>query len=275
MSGPDHDHRLDQLDAAAPEIRTPLLSPGDPEPLIVQNPGGRSGFVLVCDHAGRAIPRRLGTLGLTAPDLERHIAWDIGAAGLARKLGEALDACVLLQAYSRLVADCNRTPGLSGMAPAVSDGTAIPGNAGLSAEDLRDRVEAIHAPYHAGIAAALDARQASLKSIAVVSVHSFTPVMDGLSRPWSVGVLHADDSPLSHALLRRLQAQAGLCVGDNQPYSLGDIDYTIPRHAQGRGLDYLELEVRQDLIADDAGQAAIAALLARLLEGLDPLRTSA
>ena len=275
MSGPDHDHRLDQLDAAAPGIRTPLLSPGDPEPLIVQNPGGGSGFVLVCDHAGRAIPRRLGTLGLTAPDLERHITWDIGAAGLARRLSEALDACALLQAYSRLVADCNRTPGTPDMAPAVSDGTVIPGNAGLSPEDLQDRVEAIHAPYHAGIAGALNARQASRKSVAVVSVHSFTPEMDGFSRPWQVGVLHASDSPLSHALLARLQAEEGLCVGDNQPYSLGDIDYTVPRHAQGRGLDYLELEVRQDLIAREAGQTAMAALLARLLEGLEPLRTSA
>jgi len=242
-----------------------LLSPEDPEPLIVQNAGGSSSHVLVCDHAGRCIPRRLGQLGLAPADLDRHIAWDIGAGALASRLGQALDASVVRQAYSRLVVDCNRGPEHDDLIPTVSDGTVIPGNADLSSQAMLERVAAIHAPYHAGISALLDARAGEERITTLVSVHSFTPTMNGLARPWRVGVLHQGDSPLSNRMLALLQAEDGLCVGDNQPYAMDGIDYTIPVHAQGRGLDYLELEVRQDLIADEAGQIRMASLLARLL----------
>lgn len=242
------------------------MSPGDPNPLIVQNAGGSSSHLLVCDHAGRGIPGRLGALGLKPADLERHIAWDIGAGALAVQIGAAIDACVVRQAYSRLVIDCNRWPGREDLAPAVSDGVHIPANVGLSAEDLQARLDAVHTPYHAGIAAVLDARHARQRPATVVSVHSFTPVMNDTPRPWHVGVLHAGDSALSKRMLTLLGAEDGLEVGDNQPYSLGETDYTVPVHAQARGLDYLELEVRQDLIADAPGQARMAGLLARLLQ---------
>ena len=242
-----------------------LLSPGDPQPLNVQNAGGSSPHVLVCDHAGRAIPRRLAHLGLSAADLERHIAWDIGAGGLASKLGKALDACVVRQAYSRLVIDCNRAPGREDSIPQVSDGARIPANVDLPLEAVQARIDAVHAPYHAGISAVLDARRPNDRPTTVVSVHSFTPVMNGAARPWHVGVLHGGDSPLSALVLSRLKLEDGLVVGDNQPYALCEIDYTVPLHAQGRGLDYLELEVRQDLIADESGQARMAALLAKIL----------
>ena len=254
------------MNASPSETVSRLLSPGDPAPLIVQNAGGSSSHVLICDHAGREIPRRLGRLGLAEAEFERHIAWDIGAGALASLLGQALDACVIKQVYSRLVADCNRSPDSRELAPPESDGTPIPANVGLSAQAIEHRVAAIHTPYHHGIAAALDARQASPRPITVVSVHSFTPSMNGQDRPWHVGVLHGDDSPLSKQVLSALQAEDGLVVGDNQPYALCEIDYTVPRHAQGRGLDYLELEIRQDLIADAPGQARFASLLARLLQ---------
>src|SRR5665213_4112230 len=141
------------MNAASRESPSRLLSPGDPEPLIVQNVGGSSSHVLVCDHSGRGIPGRLGALGLDPADLERHIAWDIGAGALAVQIGQSLDACVVRQAYSRLVIDCNRWPGREDLIPAVSDGTRIPANVGLAPEDVQERLAAVHTPYHAGISA--------------------------------------------------------------------------------------------------------------------------
>ena len=242
-----------------------LLSPDDPAAVIVHNSGARTPILLICDHAGRRIPGRLGNLGLPPGELDRHIAWDIGAAGLARRLADGLGAELLLQAYSRLVADCNRDPSEAAVAPEVSDGAPIPGNIGLSPQALAARIAEIHTPYHAAISAALDLKG---PQALVISVHSFTPVMQGFARPWQVGVLHSHDSPASSGLLRALQAQEGLVIGDNQPYAMDGIDYSIPRHAKSRGLDYLELEIRQDLFASEQGQDRFAALLAPLIAKL-------
>jgi predicted N-formylglutamate amidohydrolase len=261
MSDPKQLHGHAPRNTGTSRTASRLLSPGDPAPAIAQNPGGRSRILLVCDHAGRAIPRRLGTLGLGPEDLERHIAWDIGAGALALALGERLDACVVRQAYSRLVIDCNRPLDDPTLVPEASDGTPIPGNRGLATEQLQARVTEIHAPYHAAIAGLMGARAAPL----LVSAHSFTPRMDGLDRPWHVGVLHHGASPASLRMLELLRAEPGLTVGDNEPYALGEHDHTVPAHALAQGLDYLELEVRQDLIADAAGQARLAGLLAPLL----------
>ena len=238
------------------------LSPNDAAPVIVHNSGASAPILLICDHAGRRIPERLGDLGLPPAELARHIAWDIGAAGLARKLADALGAELILQVYSRLVADCNRDPADPSVAPEVSDGALIPANQGLAPEALAARIAQIHAPYHAAIGAALDRHG---PATLVVSVHSFTPVMQGFQRPWQVGVLHSHDSAASGRMLQALGAVAGLVVGDNQPYAMDGIDYTIPRHAKGRGLDYLELEIRQDLIEAETGQEAMASLLAPLV----------
>ena len=239
------------------------LSPDDPSPVIVHNSGARAPFLLVCDHAGRRIPRALAALGLEPPDLERHIAWDIGAGALARRIAEQTDAELFTQVYSRLVVDCNRSPDDAAIAPEVSDGTPIPANHGLPAAELAARLAEIHAPYHEAIAAALDRREG--QSTVLVSIHSFTPSMSGMSRPWHVGVLHSHDSPVSVRALGALQGMDGLIVGDNEPYAMDGIDYTIPRHAKSRGLDYLELEVRQDLIDTPAGQDRLAAILAPLI----------
>lgn len=231
---------------------------------IVLNTGAASPFVLLGDHAGREIPRSLGDLGLPPAAMERHIAWDIGVAGLGQRLSQALDACFIGQRFSRLVIDCNRAPQRTDAIPEVSDGVQIPGNCGLMPADARARHAAIAAPYQARIAAELDARAG--RPTTLISLHSFTPSMQGFDRPWRFGVLHAEDSPFSLAVLAELRAAQGDgLVGDNQPYRMDDVDFTVPHHARPRGLDYLELEVRQDLIADAAGQRWAADLLADLL----------
>jgi len=212
------------------------------------------------------MPSRLGDLGLSEADLSRHIAWDIGVAGLGRRLSERLDACFIAQRWSRLVIDCNRDPGRADSIPAESDGSVIPGNVALTADERARRIAEVFTPYHAAIAAELDARSARGLPTIVVALHSFTPVMRAFQRPWRFGILHLGASAFSDAMLARLRADPDAGgVGDNEPYRMDEVDYTIPHHAIGRGLDYVELEVRQDLLADDAGQAAVAELLARVL----------
>jgi predicted N-formylglutamate amidohydrolase len=244
---------------------TRLLGAGEAPPYSVLNPGAASPLLLVGDHAGRDIPRRLKRLGLPPGALDGHIAWDIGAAGLGENLAARLGATFIRQRYSRLVIDCNRDPARPDAMPEISDRIPIPGNAALGAAARAARTREIFEPYHARIAAELDGRAGRT---VVVSVHSFTPVLAGAARPWRFGVLHLGASPFSAAMLARLRAAFGEdLVGDNQPYSMDGTDFTVPHHAVARGLDYLELEVRQDLIDDDAGQAEIAVAIAPMLAG--------
>ncbi len=242
-----------------------LLGPGDPDPVVVVGDGAGSPFLIVCDHAGRAIPLSLHRLGLADAVFETHIAWDIGVRGLAERLGRALGARVIAQVYSRLVIDCNRPPGHPQSIPEVSDGVAIPGNHGLAAAQIEARLAAIHRPYHDAIAVELEARARQGRETLLVCLHSFTPAMAGVARPWEIGVLHLGGSAASLALLDALGAERGLIVGDNEPYAMGDDDHTAPFHALAKGLDVLEIEVRQDIAGDPAGQARVAELLARLL----------
>jgi predicted N-formylglutamate amidohydrolase len=243
-----------------------LLAAGERSVTIVLNPGAASPFLLLGDHAGRDIPSSLGDLGLPDTELSRHIAWDIGVAGLGARLSQALDATFIRQRFSRLVIDCNRDPARADAVPEVSDGADIPGNRALSPAARQARVTEVAAPYHAAIAAELDARTARGLATTLISLHSFTPRMNGFERPWRFGVLHADNSPYSRAALACLRADLGeALVGDNEPYKMDEVDFTIPHHAGGRGLDYLELETRQDMLANEAGQAEIAAIVARLL----------
>jgi predicted N-formylglutamate amidohydrolase len=232
----------------------------------VRNAGGASPLLLVGDHAGREIPRRLGDLGLPAPALDAHIACDIGVAGLGALISDALNATFVAQRYSRLIIDCNRDPAHAGSTAEVSDSVVVPGNRALAEGARADRVREIFQPYHAAIAAELDMRAKAGRRTILLSLHSFTPVMDGRARPWRFGVLHMGASPFSHAMLDALRsALSPDLVGDNEPYRLDGTDFTVPHHAISRGLDYLELEVRQDLIADAAGQAIIAGILVPLL----------
>ena len=242
----------------------PLLSEDEPAPVVIDHPDGASDFFLVCDHAGRRMPKRLGQLGVSDAEMERHIAYDIGAASVAVQLADALDATLIRQIYSRLVIDCNRDPTVASSIPEISESTAIPGNVGLSDAQREARRAALFLPYHAAITAALDARGA--RPTAFVAVHSFTPVYKSDVRPWHVGVLYNRDARMSLILKRLLLEEGDLVVGDNEPYFVNDLtDYSIPVHAERRSLPYLELEIRQDLIAGEAGQAEWAARLARLL----------
>ena len=238
---------------------------GDPTPVGVQNPGAASPFLLVCDHAGRAVPRALGRLGLAEGEFDRHIAWDIGALNLASRLADRLGTCLIHQAYSRLVVDCNRAPGHPQSIVEMADGALVIGNQGLAPDEVSLRVRSIHTPYHLRIAAELDARAAAGLETLLICIHSFTPVMAGFARPWHVGVLHGPASSASQALLTLLRCEPGLVVGDNQPYAMDGADYTAPLHAWNRGKDVLEIEVRQDLIEDDAGAIGMAELFARLI----------
>lgn len=242
-----------------------LLGAEDPAPVILTNPQGVSAFLLVCDHAGRHVPARLGDLGVGAADWERHIAWDIGAAGVCAALAPALGAVGIEQAYSRLVIDCNRQPGHPTSIAPRSDGTEVPGNQGLGEASKAARVAEIFRPYHDAIAAEIDRRMAIGQPTVLVAMHSFTPVFGGVRRPWQAAVLHNRDPRLGHALAAEMKA-AGFHVGDNEPYRLSDeSDYTVPVHAERRGLPYVELEIRQDLIGDRAGQARWARLLSAAL----------
>jgi predicted N-formylglutamate amidohydrolase len=233
--------------------------------VTVANEGGRAPFLLIADHAGTAIPRRLGDLGVSAADMRRHIACDIGILGVGTRLSALLDATFIHQHYSRLVIDCNRDPSARDAVPEKSDGTAIPGNERLSPQDREARAAEIQRPYQDRIAAEIEARRARGQPTVLVSLHSFTPTMNGKARPWRFGVLHRGDSPFSRAVLAELRAALGDEAGDNEPYRMDEIDYTVPLHADGQGVDYLEIEVRQDQIEDAAGQAAIAERLGEVL----------
>jgi predicted N-formylglutamate amidohydrolase len=245
---------------------TELLTPDEPPAARVLRADGRSEFFLTADHAGRGIPRALGRLGLTESELERHIAWDIGIAGVTERLSDALEATAVLQTYSRLVIDCNRDPGVPSSIPEISEATEVPGNVGLSDVQRTARRQAIFEPYHARIRALLDARQSAERRTVFVAMHSFTPVFKGESRAMQIGVLYNRDVRLAEIMLDLLRAEGDLTVGDNAPYAVSDVtDYGVPVHAERRGLPHVEIEIRQDLIADEAGQTAWAARFARLL----------
>jgi predicted N-formylglutamate amidohydrolase len=212
------------------------------------------------------LPRALGTLGLAAPDLVRHIAWDIGAGGVARRLAAALGAVVVWQRYSRLVIDCNRPLDAADSIATLSERVVIPGNQNVGREQAEARARAVFHPYHGAIRTELARRrEPGLPSI-FVAVHSFTPVYLDVARPWHVGVLYNRDARLAEPLLRLLRGEGDLVVGCNQPYAVSDAtDFSVVHHGEQRGIPHVELEIRQDLLADDAGQIAWAARLARLL----------
>lgn len=243
-----------------------LLAADDVPPVSVFNASGESVFLIVADHAGNTFPRAMGSLGLDVADRERHIAWDLGIAGVCRSLSDLLDAMLIQQNYSRLVIDCNRPPGVPQSIPEASDGTLVPGNQGLDTVARRAREAGVFHPYHAHIAAELNRRQGTGRPVALIAMHSFTPVFGGMQRPWHVGALHHRDSRLASALLDVLRREDGLTVGDNEPYDVGDAtDWTIPVHGERRGILHVGIEIRQDLIARPEDQVAWAARLAAVL----------
>ena len=251
-----------------------LLGENDPAPVEVLHARGASPFLLTAEHAGRAFPERLGTLGLSQRDLDRHIAWDIGIAGVTRRLAAKLDAAAVLQTYSRLVVDCNRWPKATDFVTPFSEDTMIPGNVGLRAAEIDARANEIFHPYHHTIRDLLDARVAAKKSTVLVAMHSCTPVYLGVSRPWHVGILYDKDPTFARIVLELLHGEGKLIVGDNEPYFLtSDKDYAVPVHGEQRGIPHVEIEIRQDLIGTDSGQEEWAERMAEVFRaGLSRLR---
>jgi predicted N-formylglutamate amidohydrolase len=247
-----------------------LLGADEPSPVAELGRQGRSNFVIVVDHAGRRIPRRLGDLGLPGAELQRHIAWDIGALGVARRVAASLDASLVAQNYSRLVIDCNRDPQVATSIPLMGESIEIPGNIGLSAEEIAARRAEIFDPYHDHIGALLDERRASGRTTILVAQHSMTDVFKGVRREMHAAVLYNRDRRFAGLVLDTLRGEPGLVVGDNQPYFVSDeTDYTIPRHGEARGLPHVEIEIRQDLITDEAGQDEWAQRICLVLQAAE------
>jgi predicted N-formylglutamate amidohydrolase len=244
-----------------------LLADDEPAAVFEERRQGRSSFVIVVDHAGARIPRSLDNLGLDAAELARHIAWDIGALGLARRMSALLDAPLVAQNYSRLVIDCNRDPGVETSIPPVSEYVAIAGNIDLSEAEIAARRAEVFEPYHAHIRALLDERHATGRRTILVAQHTMTDVYKGASRDMHGAVLYNRDRRFAGLVLEMLRRERDLTFADNEPYFVSDAtDYTIPRHGEGRGLPHVEIEIRQDLVKDEAGQAAWADRVSRALE---------
>jgi len=244
-----------------------LLAPDEPPPFLAERPDGRSIFVIVVDHAGAYIPRRLNNLGVNPDELKRHIAWDIGALAVARRVSAALDAPLIAQNYSRLVIDCNRDPKVGSSICTVSEHTAIPGNVDLSAEQALLRRNEIFEPYHSRVRALLDEREKAGQPTILVAQHSMTDVYKGNARSMHAAVLYNRDRRFAHLVLEQLRREPGLVIGDNEPYFVSDeTDYTIPVHGEGRKLPHVEIEIRQDLIAGEAGQSEWAGRIAHALQ---------
>jgi predicted N-formylglutamate amidohydrolase len=229
-----------------------LLEEDEESPFLAVNAEGRSPFVLICEHASRQVPRRLGKLGLPDAELERHIAWDIGAEPVARLLSRLMDAPLALQRYSRLAYDCNRPPESPGAMPELSELTVIPGNQGLTAADRLARIEGLYRPFHDGVSRLLDARAAAGVKTLVVSVHSFTPVYKGNRRSVELGILHDRDTALASKLIKSFP---NIDARLNEPYGPKDgVMHTLNMHGFARGLPHAMIEIRNDLVADGRGQ---------------------
>lgn len=249
-----------------------LLAATDPPAFEVVNAAGASLFVLVCDHASNRVPLKLHNLGLNAQQLADHISWDSGAADVARMLSVLIDAPLVLGGYSRLVIDCNRPLHSKELIVVQSDGVTIPGNEHLTADDRDRRVTTFFNPYHEAIAQLLNSRK---DPTALLSIHSFTANLNGIQRPWHIGVACRHDERLAKqlyaALLQHPDIVMGLFnVGYNQPYAVEDeFDYTLPVHGEGRGLPCAMLEIRQNEIQLPTAAAIWAARIAQALQKIE------
>lgn len=244
-----------------------MTSSRDPVPPAyrVVNEGGMSSFVLVCEHASHFIPKHYASLGLRPADLERHIAWDIGAKSVALELSGLLDAQLILANYSRLIIDLNRPLDSATSIPEVSETTWIPGNSGISLDERKHRAAEYFTPFHQRLTQLLDARAGGMRQSVIIGVHSFTPSFKGVSRPWHAGVLFRQSKAFGSWLAARLGGSAAN-IAENEPYRIEDNgDYTVPVHGEARGLDAVLVEIRQDLIDTDSGAKAWAIRLADAL----------
>jgi len=246
-----------------------LLGPGEPGPVQILRPDSRSRLVFLCEHACNRIPGRLEMLGLPQREIQRHIGWDIGALDLATALADRFDAPLFYQNYSRLVIDCNRPLDSAGLIPEISERTAVPGNIGIPQADREKRITEIWQPYQQAIAEFLGKR--GNQPTLVVSMHSFTPVFKGGKRPWEIGLLFNRHSGTARTLQSILHAiDPELNIGMNQPYSISDgDDYTVPVFGELTGFPHVLVEVRQDLICENALCGKWIRLFERALRDLE------
>lgn len=227
-----------------------------PPAVEVLNEGGGSDVVLLCEHASNHMPAEYGRLGLEPRHLERHIAWDIGAAEVTRRLSARLDAPAFLSGYSRLLIDLNRPLGVPGSIPLRSEDTDIPGNAGIDDAERARRAEIMFRPFHGRVAAHLDHRASAGRRTLIVTIHSFTPVFLGVARPWHAGVLYEQAHDLAQKILSGLRSDPALIADANVPYVISrDGDYAVPIHGDDRGIPAALIEIRQDLLSNAAGIA--------------------
>lgn len=238
------------------------------QPVHFLRPKAPASIILVADHAARAIPPELGVLGLPPETFARHIAYDIGVAELAEALSAKLDAPAVLAGFSRLVIDPNRGVDDPTLVMRLSDGDIIPGNAKVDEAEVSRRTATYYQPYHQAIDAALDGVVASGRTPFLVSLHSFTPNWRGFKRPWHCAVLWAGDAPTGLACIAALRAEAGLVVGDNEPYTGALEGDCMDQHGTKRGVPHVLLETRQDLIATEAGVAEWAERYAKVIDGV-------
>ena len=247
----------------------------DPPPFESINESGRAEVLFVCDHASNILPSSYGTLGLDPEYLDRHIAFDIGAADVTRRMSQALDAPAVLSGYSRLLIDCNRQPGHVTSIPEISDNVEIPFNRALSEEEVAHRQATYFQPFHGAVERSLE--QFSVRGVipAYVAMHSFTPTMNGYKRPWHIGILWNEDPRLAEPLIEVLSAWPGIVVGENQPYSGRDPEgYSIHTHGGDRGIPNVLIEIRQDLVDANHGvemwSARIGQAVSRVVSELAP-----
>jgi predicted N-formylglutamate amidohydrolase len=246
--------------------QSPLLIAADGEPVSEINTRGGSEVLLVCEHASRRLPAKLGSLGLAADVLDQHIAWDPGALAVAMSMSKELDAVLIHQNFSRLAYDCNRPPEAADAMPARSEIYDIPGNADLSAVDRQARTEAIYLPFRAALARRIAERKAQARETVLVTIHSFTPIYHGMRREVEIGILHDRDSRLADQMLARTEANCRYQVRRNEPYGPADgVTHTLREHGLANGLLNVMIEVRNDLIRDEAGQEVMAGFLAGLI----------
>jgi len=247
-------------------VQSGFFTEADGEPVAVENAGGKSEVLLICEHASRRLPERYGDLGLSEEALSSHIAWDPGALAVARLMSKSLDAMLVYQRFSRLVYDCNRPPESPSAMPDASEVFRIPGNENLSQAEKSRRTAALYLPFHGRIREEIVARWARGERTVLVTVHSFTPVYFGTKRPVEIGILHDTDSRLADRMLEAAADTHLYRVERNEPYGPADgVTHTLEVHALPAGLLNVMIEIRNDLITDETGQGVVAGFLTGLL----------
>ncbi|MDR0252817.1 MAG: N-formylglutamate amidohydrolase [Brucellaceae bacterium] len=251
--------------------------PAEPESdrpaVYVLNEQGSSPYLLICEHATNFMPEKFARLGLSEADMAAHIAWDPGAAEVARRMSKALDATLVEAGLSRLLIDCNRPLSAPDLIPEISEVTIVPGNQKLSEAERQERIALAHKPFHEKIEAVIEARKKRGQESRLITIHSYTPVYKGVGRPWEIGIIHDADDRLGARMiagLRKDSESSGINVGVNQPYSPDDrVYYTLECHARKRGDLCAMVEIRNNEIADEEGQALWAARLSAILQEIE------